>query len=627
MPWKKVIILLYLISITIPALADTELENDTNSTIILSPIDSTNNQDAINQAIKSVSSGGTVYLNAGVYLIDGPIFLLRNVKLLGDKNAIIRVSSTSSQWFTGRTGLISCYDPKNIEIGGFQIDGNCDELPPKYNSNDQDPHDCGRAVFIIGSSGDFGEDVYIHDMEIYDCFSDGIHVRCCKNVKVSNIEESNCQHEGMYFCLVDTGLIEKINIAGITSDCLRIENSKNVLVDSGALVSYMGDHANGAHQGGENGIQIGDQGVSFGVGDPSKSKIIHTSNIEVRNIIFANGRMSVLLDAAGGDPSDNVYIHDVKTLKNEDLERIGIPVNIDFNHMPSKEMSENIFDNIFGLNNVEVVDTGRNNQTVSKMKIKVIQDENGRVAGGVKIGGYKNLINYRDHEYISSPNDVLFNYSIIKSHSLNLFSGNITHVDPKVNVTFYKNKVSIVLTAYVTWYNFKTNFIAGSKNQYEKTTHIFRDEINNAPEIWPELNVTEGTADEYRGPIKNYTLVRYQDDNLSKIVYRYNGTVTTHYLMLGLRHMDNESGIQYTNFTDADFWKGDLPNYGDSLYINGSNFDPKKLTVEAYNPYENKTVDIKYTLHKVDDQSSFDLETLLKLIIILLGILKLLKLI
>jgi hypothetical protein len=259
------------------------------------------------------------------------------------------------------------------------------------------------------------------------------------------------------------------------------------------------------------------------------------------------------------------------------------------------------------------------------MKIKVIQDDNGKVAGGVKIGGYRNLINYRNQEYISSPYDVLFNYSIIKSPSLNLYSGNIKQVDNKVNVTFYKNKVSIVLTAYVTWYDLKTNFIAGKNKKPAKTIHIFRDEVNYAPKIWPELKVSEGTADEYRGPIKNYTLVRYQADNISKIVYRYNGTVTTHYKMLGLRHIDNETGLQYTNFTDSDFWKGDLSNYGDSLYIKGSNFDPKKLTVEAYNPYDNKTVNIKYTLHTVDDKSNLDLETLLKIIIIIFGILKLLK--
>ena len=62
-------------------------------------------QNTINQAI-SQAGGGTVYLNPGVYMIDGPIKIISNTKLLGDSNAIVRVSSSSSQWFTGTTGLI-----------------------------------------------------------------------------------------------------------------------------------------------------------------------------------------------------------------------------------------------------------------------------------------------------------------------------------------------------------------------------------------------------------------------------------------------------------------------------------------------------------------------------------------
>ena len=79
-------------------------------------------ENGINEALQK---GGTVYLNPGVYEIKGPIYIGSNTVLTGDKNAIIRVSSSSSQWFVEGTGLINNIDSlKNVEIYGFQIDGN-----------------------------------------------------------------------------------------------------------------------------------------------------------------------------------------------------------------------------------------------------------------------------------------------------------------------------------------------------------------------------------------------------------------------------------------------------------------------------------------------------------------------
>ncbi len=96
----------------------------------------TNDQNVINQAIEQ-AGGGTVFLNAGTYEVTGPIEMESNVTLTGDYNAIIRVSSSSSKWFTGTTGIISAHSPvENVEISGFQIDGNCENLPSSYDSND-----------------------------------------------------------------------------------------------------------------------------------------------------------------------------------------------------------------------------------------------------------------------------------------------------------------------------------------------------------------------------------------------------------------------------------------------------------------------------------------------------------
>ena len=113
---KKIIFLLLLI------LYSVELAQ-AGEQITLSPDGGHSNQNQINEALKK----GDVFLNAGVYEIDGPIYVYPDTKLTLDPNAIIRVWKGSSQWFFGRTGLINCVgSPKNIEISGGEIDGNCD---------------------------------------------------------------------------------------------------------------------------------------------------------------------------------------------------------------------------------------------------------------------------------------------------------------------------------------------------------------------------------------------------------------------------------------------------------------------------------------------------------------------
>jgi hypothetical protein len=309
-------------------------------TTTLSPSGTNDNQNQINQALLN----GDVYLSAGVYEINGGIILQKNRILAGDSNAIIRVSSSSSQFFTGSTGIITCKDPKHIEIYGFQIDGNCENFPHSYNSNDGDPHDCQRAIFIIGSSNDFGNDINIHDLIIYDTFSDGVHVRFSKNVLVSNLIESNCQHEGVYFCEVMDAIIKNCEIAGITSDCLRVENCQDVKVFNNVLFSYTGDHTNGAYQGGENGLQVGNQGRSFGVGGNKPDSI---KDVEICNNTFAgNGLNAILADSVALESQANVYIHDNIFLNVSGLDTSGYSVDIS-----SIQTSESVFSSIFNILN------------------------------------------------------------------------------------------------------------------------------------------------------------------------------------------------------------------------------------------------------------------------------------
>jgi polygalacturonase len=78
--------------------------------ITVSPTGSNNDQTVINNALEAVhnSGGGKVYLNAGTYKVDNTVIIGSNTILTGAPDAVIMVSPTSSQWFTGSVGIISC---------------------------------------------------------------------------------------------------------------------------------------------------------------------------------------------------------------------------------------------------------------------------------------------------------------------------------------------------------------------------------------------------------------------------------------------------------------------------------------------------------------------------------------
>jgi hypothetical protein len=331
--------------------------------IVLSPQAGHSNQDQINNAIKQAATsarGVSVFLTAGIYEVDNTIIMRSNVRLLGDPDAIIRVSSTSSQWFTGRTGVISCKESlKNVEIAGFQIDGNIGNLPRSYaNSQPGREHDCEKLINIGGYSGDFANNIKIHDMKLYNAFSDGIYIIYAQNVEVYNNFISNCQHEGIYFSVVKNGHIHNNKIAGITSDCARLDNSDTCLVEYNLFFSYGGE-SYGAYKHGENGLQIGDAGSSKGYNAAKKG--YPTRNIEVRFNTFADPGLRAIWLHGG----KNVYIHDNEFVDAAILETKGIPIgDISIDNQPTVEMSESVFSSILDIFKVDVYTQVGENDTV-----------------------------------------------------------------------------------------------------------------------------------------------------------------------------------------------------------------------------------------------------------------------
>jgi len=145
--------------------------------LTVSPTGSNNDQTIINNALEAVhnSGGGKVYLNAGVYKVDNTVIIWSNTVLIGSPDAVIMVSPISSKWFTGSVGIISCKESvKNIEISGFQINGNLGALPASFANTEGHDKDCMRCIILHGNSGEYADNIRIHDMKLFDSFSGSV---------------------------------------------------------------------------------------------------------------------------------------------------------------------------------------------------------------------------------------------------------------------------------------------------------------------------------------------------------------------------------------------------------------------------------------------------------------------
>lgn len=353
---RTMIIILGLCLLSSPVLAET---------YYVSPTGSQSDQKIINDAIDKAAEdgGGTVYLTSGIYLVDGPVIIKSNVMLTGDSDAIIRVAPYphSSKWFTGQTGII-CNPEEvihNVVIWGFQIDGNIKNLPASYaNSRSDTRHDCEKLILIGGWSSNFGSNIKIHDMKLYNAFSDGIYIRFSKGVACYNNFISNCQHEGIFFSCVVNGSIYGNKIAGITSDCARLDNCQNCKIHDNIFFAYKGD-SYGAYKGGHNGLQIGNAGVSHGY--DARNKPFKTKNIEVFNNVFSDPGLRAIWYHGG----ENVYIHDNEFKDAAVLETMGVPIgDISFENQPTIEMTEKVFDSIFDIFSMDFTTQAGNNDTV-----------------------------------------------------------------------------------------------------------------------------------------------------------------------------------------------------------------------------------------------------------------------
>jgi hypothetical protein len=595
---------------------------------IVSPTGATNDQDVINKAIEEASEngGGTVYLNPGVYLVDGPVIIKSNIHLTGDPNAIIRVAPTSSQWFTGQIGVI-CNPTEsvhNVEISGFQIDGNIANLPKSYaNSRSDTRHDCEKLIILGGWSSNFGSNIKIHGMKLYNAFSDGIYIRFSKGVACYNNFISNCQHEGIFFSCVLNGTIYKNKIAGITSDCARLDNCQNCKIHDNIFFAYTGD-SYGAYKGGHNGLQIGNAGVSHGY--DARNKPFKTKNIEVYNNIFSDPGLRAIWYHGG----ENVYIHDNKFVNAEELETMGIPVgDISFENQPTVEMSEKVFGGLLEILNIDFVDNARNNQTEDSIKIPVEKKGKGKIRGGITIAGFADVVYKNGVPYIPDNESVLVK-AIAMPSPANTFNAGVHGIEKQIEKGIENGEAYAKMTVTM-HYTVSSKNSKGEKVTKLKTTkEVFEAKRVPAPAVLPRPDKVNFRIDQHIG-IKNYTTVApYPSvpEGLQRVEYEYNGKMVKNVLEVGER-IRGDNGIIHTNITEVNYWDGDLDHFGDGLYIEGE-FEQDKLKIRAYTIYEEIPTESEYFLHEYKAQRLLSFENIiviLKICLTLFALYQLLKIV
>jgi parallel beta-helix repeat protein len=458
-------------------------------------------------------------------------------------------------------------------------------------------------------------------MVLHDSFSDGIYIRFTDGVYLYNNFISDCQHEGFYLSCCRGGSIYNNQIAGICSDNGRLDNCQNFLIKDNIFFSYSGP-SYGAYEHGENSLQIGNQGGSSHGYTPT-TKPFTTENIEVTNNTFVSPGLQAF-SLSGGE---NVYIHDNVFKDASELETLGVSVgNYSYENPPSLQTSKKVFSSIFDILKMNFSDTGRTEQKAEDIPFSVQQTEQGRIAGGVKILGFKDLINIDNVSYISDNESILYKSAAVRAPSFDWWNMGVSNISQKVTTKIENRTAYAVLTVKMEYYTISVNPITGkTKKNYKISTAVYNDSCP-APEVLRRPAAAKAIITFYNNSVNPHTLVYVPSQGLIKVNYEYIGNSTEHTLMIGERTA-GQNRVQITNFSTCDYWRGSIPNQGEALFISGA-VDPEKLNITCFTPYESfKITDFEYKEKswKGESFSDFVLPFVLKIGIILFFLWRLLK--
>jgi hypothetical protein len=202
----------------------------------------------------------------------------------------------------------------------------------------------------------------------------------------------------------------------------------------------------------------------------------------------------------------------------------------------------------------------------------------------------------------------------------------VSNVSQKVTTKIENKTAYAVLTVKMEYYTITANKITGkTKKNSHISTAVFNDSCP-APDVLRRPAETKAIITYYNNSVNPHTLVYVPSQGLIKVNYEYAGNTSEHVLMIGEKGT-GENGVQYTNFSTCDYWRGAIPYQGEALYIPGS-VDQSKLNVTCFTPYESlKIIKFEYTekAWKGESFSDWVLPFVLKLGVILFVLWLLLK--
>lgn len=272
-------------------------------------------QTVINRALSWMAAepGRQIHMRGPfTYGITDQLFIGSNSTWSGDSTAILRVedwacgADYASCVFPNGTPVIAALNssPSNIEVYGFQINGNCQNQHDDLGlvGDTYQSHGSGvERIFQFSNASN----INLHNTRIYDAFGEALMIFGGHDIHASYNFLSNLQHDALYYKNT-TGLnsMHHNTVEGITSDCLRVGSSINVDIYNNTLTSYLGPNNNGAGEHGQNGIQISNE----------SNYALLTNNINVyNNYIYDQGLAGIwILDVrnTAGSTPQTVHIHD-----------------------------------------------------------------------------------------------------------------------------------------------------------------------------------------------------------------------------------------------------------------------------------------------------------------------------
>ncbi|AKB35624.1 hypothetical protein MSSAC_1034 [Methanosarcina siciliae C2J] len=180
-------------------------------------------------AVKNSAAHNTVYLNSGTYEITQSLHLHSGIKLTGDSGACLKL--VDSAGWSRDTPIIgqSTSSIYNVEISGFEIDGNAANQSEEIFSLYYD------LIFL-----NYADNVLIHDMNLHDNLNDAVKIQNGSNAQVYDnwIEETGDNGINFNKCSYVEAYSNHITTKTFTG--IRISDSNHVELYENIIEGYEG---------------------------------------------------------------------------------------------------------------------------------------------------------------------------------------------------------------------------------------------------------------------------------------------------------------------------------------------------------------------------------------------------